>query len=89
MPMPGKGLVKLSEECGELVQIAMKKLNYPDTDQHPDGKGPLIQRLEDEIADVRAASLFVENKLRLNRDRMAARELKKFIQFKKWDSDDT
>lgn len=52
--MPAKGLAKLIEECGELQQIAGKKLAYYTTDEHPDGQGPLSTRLEDEIADGRA-----------------------------------
>lgn len=52
--MCANGLAKLIEECGELQQVAAKKLAYFDTDQHPDGSN-LRLRLEEEIADVLAA----------------------------------
>ena len=43
MPMEHKGLVKLSEECGELTTVACKLIAYPDG-KHPDGKGDLKER---------------------------------------------
>lgn len=49
--LTGKGLAKLIEECGELIQVAGKKLAFYTTDVHPDG-GPspsLKRRMEDEI----------------------------------------
>lgn len=52
------GAHKLSEECGELVQVLGKLAVYPSGD-HPDGKGSLITRLEEEIADVMAAQAYV------------------------------
>lgn len=59
MPMSNNGLTKLVEECGELVQIAAKRIAYPHIEDHPDGKGSIFIRLEDEIADVLAAIDFV------------------------------
>lgn len=45
------GLFKVAEECGELLQILGKLGAYPDGD-HPDGKGPLQDRLIEELGDV-------------------------------------
>lgn len=52
------GLGKLLEEAGELGQVIGKLLAYP-SGEHPDGKGNLRGRLEDEIADVIAALDYV------------------------------
>lgn len=71
MPLEHDGLIKLAEECGELIQAAMKKVACPD-DIHWDGSN-LKERLEDEIADVRAACSFVANYFELSYDRMADR----------------
>lgn len=83
--MANSGLTKLVEECGELVQIAAKKIAYPDTDTHPDGKGSMRQRLEEEIADVMAASCFVVEKFGLDENKIMARMGVKVERFKKWD----
>jgi NTP pyrophosphatase (non-canonical NTP hydrolase) len=52
------GLLKLAEECGELVQVLGKLMAYPGG-QHPDGGAPLEVRLTQETADVMAAIAFV------------------------------
>lgn len=52
------GLAKLAEECGELQQIIGKLMAYPEGD-HPDGAGPLVERLQEELADVSGAVNFV------------------------------
>jgi NTP pyrophosphatase (non-canonical NTP hydrolase) len=55
------GYCKVLEECGELTTVLGKLGPYPDGN-HPDGKGDLIRRLEDEIADVIASTTyFAEN----------------------------
>ncbi|MBK6616384.1 hypothetical protein [Ottowia sp.] len=59
MTMTANGLAKLQEEIGELLQETGKKLAYFTTDEHPDGAGPLSGRLVREMADVRAAMIFV------------------------------
>jgi len=87
MTMSNRGLTKLIEECGELAQIAAKKIAYPDTDVHPDGKGSLIGRLEDEVADVMAAIAFVAEKLGLDEARMFARGDAKRKQYQEWDTE--
>lgn len=45
---------KAIEECSELITVLAKKQSYLLTDEHPDGKGSLKTRMEEEIADVRA-----------------------------------
>jgi NTP pyrophosphatase (non-canonical NTP hydrolase) len=84
--MHNKGLTKLIEECGELVQIAAKKAAYMDTDEHPDGKGSLKERLENELSDVIAAIAFVDMKLKLDRVRIDARAEQKLVLFEQWDA---
>ncbi len=84
MTMSNNGLTKLIEECGELTQIAAKKIAYPDTDSHPDGNGSMKLRLEDEIADVLAAIALVCDIHGLDADRMLARSEKKRELFREW-----
>lgn len=86
MPMDRKGLTKLTEECGELVQIASKKSAYIDTDKHPDGKS-MKRRLEEEIADVRAASKLVQENFKLDKAFIKRRAREKLKKFKEWDAD--
>lgn len=88
MPMEKKGLAKLVEECGELVQIAAKKMTCMDTDVHFDGQGSVKERLENEIADVLAATRFVGFKLELDMQRIMARMDDKLELYFKWDEGD-
>jgi len=87
MTMVANGLVKLIEECGELQQIAAKKLAYFNTDLHPDGMGPMSVRLEEEIADVIAASIFITQTFQLNEDRIGDRVELKLKRFQAWHAD--
>jgi len=82
--MAAKGLAKLNEECGELVQVIGKRLAYYTTDVHPDGGPPLTERLEDEIADVIAAAQFVAEAHGLDQERIAKRRDMKLHLFHKW-----
>jgi NTP pyrophosphatase (non-canonical NTP hydrolase) len=82
--MTANGLAKLIEECGELVQVAGKKLAYFTTNDHPDGGAPLNRRLEDEIADVIAACNFVAESIGLDRPRIYDRAGRKVVQFHEW-----
>lgn len=84
MPMTGRGLAKLIEECGELVQVAGKRLAYYSTDEHPDGGGPLSTRLEDEIADVIAAATLVAELHGLDEERIGERTRAKYATFRAW-----
>lgn len=83
-----QGLVKLVEECGELIQVASKKIAYMATDEHPDGAGPLSMRLEDEAADVIAAITVVVANFGLDFDRMAERSQRKAELFRQWMKED-
>ena len=84
MTMAAKGLAKLIEECGELVQVAGKKLAYYTTDTHPDGGPPRNRRLEDEIADVIASCSIVVANLKLNENYIKKRIDCKHTIFKEW-----
>jgi len=86
MPMLKKGLNKLMEECGELVQIASKKAAFIKTDVHPDGEGSMKERLEDEIGDVQAASEFVTENLNLDKERIRKRAERKLALFRIWEA---
>lgn len=79
-----RGLVKLVEECGELVQIAAKKMAYMHTDEHPDGAGSMKERLEDEIADVQAICHIVEKNFDLDRQKIVDRAFEKMKLFRHW-----
>lgn len=87
--MSGNGLVKLMEECGELVQIAAKKLAYYDTDIHPDGKGSLRTRMTEEMGDVLAAIDFVTRKFEISEGALDARRKMKLELFSEWDNLDS
>lgn len=82
------GLVKLVEECGELIQIASKKMACMETDEHWDNAGSLSERLENEIADVRAAINIVEETLNLNTVRILDRAIMKTNLFLQWLKED-
>ncbi len=99
MAMRENGLVKLSEECAEVIQVAQKLIAYPDlqpypaalfsdgtTALHPDGTD-LRKRLEDEIGDAIAAVQFVRQKLCLSDERIWERIGKKLELFRQWDSE--
>lgn len=84
--MKARGLAKLVEECGELTQVAAKRIAYP-RGKHPDEyrEKPLNLRLEEEIADVLAAAAFVVEKLKLDKRAIEFRRIKKLKRFRKWD----
>lgn len=85
--MTARGLAKLIEECGELQQVAGKRLAYYTTTEHPDGGPALDVRLEDEIADVIAAAELVTDLHGLDRERILERVFKKLEKFKAWHAD--
>lgn len=84
MPMSNKGLTKLTEECGELIQIAAKKIAFMETDLHPDGKGSMRERLQEELADVAAASTFVAQQFGLDTEQIKQRAALKLHAFQTW-----
>lgn len=59
MSMTADGFVKVIEECGEVLQVAGKRLAYFHGDHHPDGGPALPERLGTELADLLAACDFV------------------------------
>lgn len=92
--MCAKGVAKLSEEVGELQielgrlqQTLAKKLAYFHTDEHPDGAGPLSERLENEMGDVCGAIAFVVDRLGLNAERIDQRMAAKKALFMRWDAE--
>lgn len=89
MALTAGGLAKLIEECGELIQVCGKKLAYYHTDNHPDGKGPLKQRMEEEMADVLAAINTVGMSFSVDWDFIGLRMREKETTFMNWQLDDT
>jgi NTP pyrophosphatase (non-canonical NTP hydrolase) len=83
MPLEHDGLVKLAEESGELVQVAMKIIGFGGLGTHWDGSD-LKSRLEDEIADLRAACFTVSQNLGLDEERIADRMQYKKSLFNYW-----
>jgi NTP pyrophosphatase (non-canonical NTP hydrolase) len=79
-----QGLVKLVEECGELIQVASKKMACMDSDEHWDGAGLLSQRLEDEMGDVLAAIAIVASNFDLDWYRIGQQKDRKQRRFRKW-----
>jgi NTP pyrophosphatase (non-canonical NTP hydrolase) len=83
------GLAKLIEEAGEVMQVAGKLVQYPYHQTrgypglHPDGSH-LRTRLEQEVADVMAASLFVQEQMGLNRAEIGERITEKLALFRQW-----
>lgn len=77
------GLAKLTEECGELLQVAGKLMAFPDG-AHPDGAGDLVERLLSELADVGAVVEYVVKANHLDHDRFFARMRKKVARFVEW-----
>lgn len=76
-----RGIGKLIEEMGELQTELGKLIPFPQG-EHPDGKGDLRQRIENEMADVRAAIFYFTetNRLDFNNERY----VRKVALFKKW-----
>jgi NTP pyrophosphatase (non-canonical NTP hydrolase) len=88
MSLSDKGLAKLSEECAELIVEAQKKIAFMDTDEHPDNKGSLKERLENEIGDVLAAINVSSRLLNLDLDRISERKSEKIKLFNQWANED-
>lgn len=89
MPLEHNGLIKLSEECGELIQAAMKKVARSDGENiHWDGSN-LKERIADEIADVIAACTVVQKLNDLDYERIQERTLKKVELFSYWNDGGT
>lgn len=89
MTMNAKGRTKLTEECGELVTVLAKIEAFGSLGEHWDGKGDLKTRLENEIADVKAACVFVMDKLELDAEHIGSRQQYKQTLFGYWDKGGT
>lgn len=81
MPMTANGMAKLHEEIGELLQVTGKKLAYFHAAEHPDGAGPLDERLRREMADVYAALDFSQSEFGLDGEDVAGRRAAKLTVF--------
>lgn len=79
-----KGIGKLIEECGELLQIAGKAIAYP-VGEHPDGCGDVKERFVQEIADVYAALDYFVDVNKLDLGIILTRKNSKFRLYKRWD----
>lgn len=89
MPLEHKGLVKLTEECAELITILMKRIGRSDgAEIHWDGKN-LKNNIEEEIADVIAACYTVVDLHDLDAEFIANRMAYKSGLFKYWNSGGT
>lgn len=84
MVMAFQGSAKLIEEMGEVIQVLGKILAFPYQDLHPDGKGSLTRRLEDELGDAQAAMAFVVKTRQLDVSRIMARAEEKLALFEAW-----
>lgn len=86
-----KGLVKLAEECGELIQVAMKKVNIGEEWSYYDGKD-LRHDILAEIGDVIATIDFVRSKLGLLQYDdglfLNSRIAYKLSEYEEWDKND-
>ena len=83
MAMDKKGLTKLVEECGELIQACAKKMAYMEG-SHPDGTD-IDSRIEEEMADVLSAIGFVVDSLALDTSVIQSRLDRKAKLFREWD----
>lgn len=84
--MAFKGLAKLSEECGEVVQVVGKAIQVGDLD-NKHWSGDLRHKLEDEIADVLAAARFVIEHHKLDMDGIEKRSEHKYTKFCAWEGE--
>ena len=83
--MHDRGLNKLAEECGELVQIACKKASLEGQGLEPEID--IDKRLQEEIADVLAAIDFVCFEFALDTISIVKRKDFKFQKFMQWHQD--
>lgn len=78
------GLSKLTEECGETLQVVGKLMGTQGKVEHWDGEGQLDRRLEAEMSDLLAAIEFVCMHCPVNRDTVLARAQQKLALFNEW-----
>lgn len=78
------GLAKLTEECGELLQIVGKIMAYPEQNDHPDGTTDMRKRLLEELGDVSACISFVTSANDLSYSELVDRIEYKIERFAHW-----
>jgi NTP pyrophosphatase (non-canonical NTP hydrolase) len=78
------GLSKLVEEMGETGQIVGKIMGLGHMGEHWDGKEELRIRLQNELADLMAAVLFVNEKNYLDAKAIRKRTEMKLKRFNRW-----
>lgn len=86
MSMSHKGLAKLIEECGEVIQVGGKVLQVGSIDSKH-WSGVLRTMMEDEIADLQAAIEYVIEQNSLNKIKIGVRRARKLKKFKSWDKE--
>jgi NTP pyrophosphatase (non-canonical NTP hydrolase) len=78
------GLAKLMEECGEVTQVVGKIIAAGGQNIHWDSDVALTARLENEIADVTAAIVFLTETNGLDATRISERANRKLKLFRGW-----
>lgn len=78
-----KGIGKLTEEAGEVLQLLGKAIAFP-VGEHPDGHGPLKVRLEDELGDLLASILYFAAANGLDLPKIERRNEVKLSKFIEW-----
>jgi NTP pyrophosphatase (non-canonical NTP hydrolase) len=80
------GLAKLIEEAGEVQQVIGKLMALGgDCDTpHFDGQGPLRERIENELADLSAALIFVAQHNAFDQEKINRRVKYKLARFENW-----
>lgn len=82
--MQWPGVSKLTEECGEVLQVTGKLMGTQGKVEHWDGEGNLDRRLEAELGDLLAAIEFICQHCPINRETVIARAHQKFELFNEW-----
>lgn len=80
------GIYKLTEECGEVLQLLGKAGPFPEA-PHPDGKGYIKDRIPDELADVLAAVNYFVIANKLDQEYILKRSNEKLHKFIHWGLD--
>ena len=78
-----RGIGKLAEECGEVLQVVGKAIAFPN-DDHPDGNGPVRARFIEELAYLYAALDYFCKANHLPDEPIARRRQQKLEQFHRW-----
>lgn len=82
-----EGLPALITACGQLQQVAGKKMARPGSDEHWDGKGSLNGRLNEAMTAVLRAIGSVTCNDALYKERMSQRASEKLARFRSWDTE--